>query len=266
LLLEKGGAVVRGESEMKRLAATAVLLALLGAATRAAASCKDPNLPVGAQCHKYGEDWDASAGFFSSLGIVGWLSARTLSYPTGFSSMFDGNVESSPLAYHFPASSLASSSLRSYGGETGVAWFPFPYLYLGAAGAYGGGSLSFRSFSSNGLTITPGTGLNVSDTVFGGILGVRLPLGTVSLRADALVGGAWYSIDQYAQSGTSQLTSSGSASALFVEPRVHVDLWLSPFFTLGLFASMPDVSPEATNVGITFAAHTTAFDKRFAAF
>ena len=171
--------------------------------------------------------------------------------------------ESSPLAYHFPASSLGSTSLRLYGGETGLAWLPLPYLYVGAAAAYGTGTLSFRPFSASGLTITPGTGLDVDETVFGGVLGLRLPLGPVSVRVDALVGGAWFDVDQYARSSPNQLTATSEASAIFVEPRVHTDLWITPFFTLGLFAAMPSFNLGATNVGLTLAAHTTAFDRRF---
>ncbi len=244
------------------------LAVLAGSAppARAFASCKDPDVPLGADCRHYGEAWDDSAGFLARLHLVGWLSARTLTYAPANGSVFDGNVEASPTAYHFPGSALGTSPLRTYGGETGVAWMPLPYFYVGLAGGYGLGSSSPRSFTASGLTITPGVGQNTEDTIFGGVLGARLPLGRVSLRVDALVGGSWFDFDQYAVNGQTQLTATGSASAFFLEPRVHVDVWLSPFFSLGVFAGMPDLDPASTNVGITLAAHTTAFDGRFWAF
>jgi hypothetical protein len=73
-------------------------------------------------------------------------------------------------------------------------------------------------------------------------------------------------VDQYAQNGSNQLTATGSASALYLEPRVHLDVWLTPYFTLGCFAAMPDLSPAATNVGLTLAAHTVPFDGKFSLF
>ena len=51
-----------------------------------------------------------------------------------------------------------------------------------------------------------------------------------------------------------------------IEPRVHLDVWLTPYFTLGCFAAMPDLSPAATNVGLTLAAHTLPFDGKFSLF
>jgi hypothetical protein len=194
------------------------------------------------------------------------LSGRTLSYVPSSGGTFDGNVESSPLAYHFTGSALGSSAVRSYGGETGAAWLPFPYLYLGAALAFGMGSASPPAFTANGLTITPGAGVNVSDTGVGGVVGVRLPLGALSLRADALLGASFLSLDEYVSTGGRQLTASGSATAFLVEPRLHADVWLTPFVTVGLFATMPSFTPSATNAGFSLAFHTSAFDGRFRVF
>jgi len=248
------------------LSAVVAMLACLASSREARAACKDADVPVGAQCRKYGEAWDESAGFLARLHLVGWLSARTLTYAPASGTTFDGNVETSPIAYHFPGSSLGTSPLRTYGGETGVAWVPVPYFYVGVAAGYGLGASSPKPFTTNGLTITPGAGQNTDDTIFGGVIGARLPLGRVSLRADALIGGSWFDFDQYGATSANQLTATASASALFVEPRVHLDVWLTPFFTLGAFAAMPSFDPASTNVGLTLAAHTTAFDGRYVVF
>jgi hypothetical protein len=254
---------------VSRVSRTLLVVASLGtmAAPRlAAAACKDANVPVGADCRKYGDSWGDSAGFLPHFPIVAWVSARTLSYPTSSGGMFDGNVESSPLAYHFRGNALGSSAIRSYGGETGLAWLVVPYFYVGANLAYGAGHSSASPFVANGLTLSPGAGLNVDDTVVSGVVGMRLPLGPISVRADLLAGASLMSVDQYATSGANQLTATGSATGLYLEPRVHVDVWVTPFFSVGAFAGMPSLDPTGTNAGITLSVHTVAYDGRSSLF
>jgi hypothetical protein len=140
---------------------------------------------------------------------------------------------------------------------------PVPYFYVGAGLAYGAGHSSAAPFSANGLTLTPGAGLNVSDTVVSGVVGGRLPLGPVSIRLDLLAGASLMSVDQYATSGPNQLTATGSATGLYLEPRVHLDVWATPFFSVGAFAGMPNLDTTGTNVGVTLSVHTVAYDGRF---
>lgn len=249
----------------RALVVAAILLGGVSVPELASAACKDANAPVGSDCRKYGDSWGDSVGFLQRFPIVAWASVRTLSYPSSSGGMFDGNVESSPLAYHFPGSVLGSS-IRSYGGETGLGWFVVPYFYVGANLAYGMARSSAAPFVANGLTLTPGAGLNVEDTLVTGVVGARLPLGPISVRLDLLAGASLMSLDQYATSGTNQLTATGSATGLYLEPRIHVDVWATPFFSVGAFAGMPNLDPTGTNVGITLLVHTVAYDGRFSVF
>jgi hypothetical protein len=241
-----------------RLLSAGLLAAMVASTCEAAAECKpSPDAVVGDGCTQYARDW--SSEFWP---VSASLSARTLSYVPGRGASFDGNVESSPLAYHFAGSALGVAAMRAYGGETTLLWLPSRFLYLGAAGGYAAGNYSGAPIKVAGLTITPGTPLNMSQSELGVLAGVRIPLGWVAVRAGAMIGANWISLDQYAAPSTtgSSLTSTASAVELLVEPRLDVDVFLTPVFSIGAFATMPFLVPQATNVGLTFTAHLRAFD------
>ena len=250
----------------------AFVAAALGAglvlrASSSAARCPDPDtLVVGDACKRFGED---GQGFFLSdwasqlPGLVGSIGVRSLSYSPSSSTTFDGNVETSPLAYKLSGDSFGPTALRAYGVEFGLGWYPTAFTYVGAALAVGEGKYGGPSFVADSLRIEPRDSLNVSMTYFGGVGGLRLPLGPVSLRAEMAVGGNWISVDQYASTATNRLTSTASATALLIEPRAALDVWATPFLTVSLFASTPSFDTNATNAGLMVAGHLRAFDGRY---
>jgi hypothetical protein len=240
-----------------RLVSVGFLAAAVAWTCEAGAECKpSPDAVVGDECAPYAKDWSSELWPVSAS-----LSARTFTYVPGRGATFDGNVESSPLAYHFAGSALNVAALRAYGGETTLLWLPSRFFYLGAVGGYAGGNYASPPIKVDGLSITPATPLNMSQTQVGVLAGVRLPLGWVAVRAGAMIGASWISLDQYAAPSTgSSLTSTASAVELVVEPRLDVDVFVTPFFSIGAFATMPLLVPQATNAGLTFTAHLRAFD------
>lgn len=230
------------------------------AAGVAQARCPDPDtLVVGDTCKQYGEDGESSwsSGAFPLVATVGF---RSLSYVPAMGGTFDGNVETSPLAYSFPGQSLGAGSLRTYGMELGLDWVPVPFAYAGVSLAFGFGQWNGTGFNASNLGITSRGSLDASMFDYGALAGLRLPLGTVSLRGEMLVGGSSVSIDQYAQSGNSQLTATASTTVLLLEPRAALDVWVTPTITLSLFGSMPAFVPEAVNGGVILSMHLRAFD------
>lgn len=179
---------------------------------------------------------------------------------------FDGNVESSPLAYHFSGNALGPSAVETYGLELGALWFPTPYTYVGPAVAFGFGYSGATPAVAGGLSLQPRGTLNASITDLGLVAGLRLPLGVFSLRADVLAGGQWISIDQYVQSGSSSLTATASSTVLLVEPRVSLDLWANPYFTVSAVAAMPNFDERALSGGLMLAGHFRAFDGKSSIF
>ncbi len=226
----------------------------------AQARCPDPDtLVVGDTCKQYGEDGTSkwSSGEFP---LVATLGLRSLSYVPSMGGTFDGNVETSPLAYSFPGQSLGASAVRTYGPAAGLAWYPIPFVYVGAELAFGWGQWSGAGFSTSNLAISSRGTLDASMIDYGALAGLRLPLGTLSLRGEMLVGGSTVSIDQYAQNGSNQLTATASATVLLLEPRAALDVWISPTVTLSLFGSMPAFEPDAVNAGVILSMHLRAFD------
>jgi hypothetical protein len=237
-----------------------VLACAVMAAGVAQARCPDPDtLVVGDTCKQYGED-GASKWSAGEIPLVATLGLRSLSYAPSMGGTFDGNVETSPLAYSFPGQSLGSTSLRTYGMEAGLAWYPIPFAYVGLSLAFGMGQWSGAGFSSNNLGISSRGSLDASMINYAALAGLRLPLGTMSLRGEMLLGGSSISIDQYAQNGNNQLTATASSTVLLLEPRVALDVWATPTLTVSLFGSMPSFDPDAANAGIILSMHLRAFD------
>jgi hypothetical protein len=239
-----------------------------GAAPSAYARGPDPDtLVVGDPGKTFGDGGRGIVPTWSSQlpPLVLTLSFRSLSYSPSSHDSFDGNVETSPLAYKFSGDALGGA-VRAYGFEMGLYWYPTPFTYLGPSLGLGWGKHNGGSFVSDALTIEPRDSINVSVTTFGGVAGLRLPLGPVSVRAEMLAGGDWISIDQYASNAANRLTSTASAVAPLLEPRAAIDLWVTPFATVSLFGAMPSFDPRATDVGLVLSGHLRAFDGKYGLF
>jgi hypothetical protein len=216
---------------------------------------------------KFGEDKEGWLASWSSQlpPIVATLTLRSISYSPSAHDSFDGNVESSSLAYKFGGNAFGSP-LRTFGAEMGLFWYPTPFTYVGPALGFGEGKYSGGSFVANALTIEPRDSLNVTTTAVGGVVGLRLPLGPISLRGELFAGADFLSIDQYAQNGSTLLTATSSATSFLLEPRAAVDLWATPFVTVSLFGAMPSFDARAMDGGIVLAGHLRAFDGRYGLF
>ncbi|HEY8091131.1 MAG TPA: hypothetical protein VIF09_24880 [Polyangiaceae bacterium] len=250
------------------LAALASCAVLVAWAANAPAKCPDADtLVVGDGCKKFGEDGGGLlSGWSSQLPpIVATLSLRSISYSPSSRDSFDGNVETSPLAYKFGGNAFGAP-IRTYGIEMGLFWYPTPFTYLGPALGLGEGKYAGGPFTADALTIEPRDSLNATTTTFGGVAGLRLPLGSVSLRGELFAGGDWLSIDQYASNATNRLTATSSATVLLIEPRAALDLWATPFLTVSLFGAMPAFDPRATDAGLVLSGHLRAFDGRYGLF
>jgi hypothetical protein len=184
------------------------------------------------------------------------VGARTMTYLPAHSGAFDGNVETSPIAYHFPATQLQTPALRTYGFEANVLVVPWRYVYAGLTAGIGWGQFDGAPIVANGLTVQPGVFPNVTQIAAGGVVGLRVPLGPVAIRAGATLGLDSLSLSQYAStSGSNALTATGSATGFLLEPRVDVDWFATPFCSAGVFVTMPYLEPEATNVGLSLTLH-----------
>lgn len=90
-----------------------------------------------------------------------------------------------------------------------------------------------------------------------GVVGARVPLGRVSLRGELVAG-----IHGATLSSTAMDTSADTVAPL-VEPRVALDLWMSPWWVLeaNAGANLLDRSEHVFGLGLSF--HGQAFDGRY---
>jgi hypothetical protein len=187
------------------------------------------------------------------------VGARTMTYLPAHSGAVDGNVETSPIAYHFPATQLEAPALRAYGLEANVLVVPWRYVYTGVTAGIGWGQYDGAPLVANALSIQPGVFPNMTQVAVGGVVGLRVPVGPVTVRAGATLGLDSLSLSQYASpsgsTGSTALTATGSATGLLLEPRVDVDWFATPFCSAGVFVTMPYLEPEATNVGLSLTLH-----------
>lgn len=185
---------------------------------------------------------------------------RSMTYLPSHSGGLDGNVESSPLAYHLPASAIQSSPFRAYGFEANALVVPSPYVYAGVTANVGWGQYEGAPVTANGLSVQPGVFPNTTEAALGATGGLRLPLGRVAIRAGATAGVDWLTLSQYASpSGSTAFTATGSAAGFLLEPRVDVDYFVTPFCSVDMFATMPFLEPDATNAGIVVTLHLRDF-------
>ncbi len=222
------------------------------------ASCKDPVVPVGSFCRRYGDDWSSEWPDF-----VVSLSARSLSYLPSRGGSVDGSggTAQAPIAYSYPGSAMGKRPLRAYGGELGMFWYPVPYFYLGTAFAAGAGSYDGPSIQTGGARIDPAGTPNLTMLALGGVLGLRVPAGPISVRGDVLGGGQWVWLSQRAYPATgNEEAVRASAAAWLLEPRLSVDVWLTPFASLSAFVGVPNLDQSAVNFGLGVSGHVRAFD------
>ena len=210
---------------MRALAALAALAITLGASAAASADCrKKTGAYVGAECHAFGERTTASlgSGWGGELPAFSFvLGLRTMSLDLGRGGNVDGNVESSPLAYHTDTSALGSGVTRFFGFETAILYAPVPFLYFGPLVAAGAGATPSGTFVANGLTISPRGAVGGFQFLYGGVLGARLPLGHVAVRGELMAGGQSTTFSQYASDGVHQLTATASLSRPYVGHAQH---------------------------------------------
>jgi hypothetical protein len=96
----------------------------------------------------------------------------------------------------------------------------------------------------------------------GGLLpGVAFPLGDsgVSARFEALLGGRLLAFSGHVNDGTDRGFNASSATWV-AQPRVALDVWTSPFVTIGAFAGTNLVQRGDHVFGLSIAAHMAPFD------
>jgi hypothetical protein len=182
-------------------------------------------LYLGASLHRFDLDRNAFAGSDQRYLVAGGGS--------GTGGSFAGTTSVTALTYDLRVTGLINR-----------------FLYLGAEGNAGEIDLDDEDIAGDGVYIAGGA-----------VVGLGIPLGGVSLRAETFAGHRWLSAPTY---GDRFDRDDGRHGMWMVEPRASVELWLGPWTTIGaavgtnLLNENRDVSAALFVQG-----HLRAYDGRF---
>lgn len=244
--------------------ATLGVLSVLVTATIAEArgrACREVSDVVGEErCTRYGRSWaveetwpiDVEAGFalISVDPRYGGLRAQPKS---------DGSTNDKQLSFTIPGS-YATTPTHGWGGNIRLAFAPAPFFYVGVDWLLGGGHTDLRPGPvESGYLLQPTHGVN--SFLFGNGLyaGLRLPLGILSLRAEARLAARLLTVsEEFVASGT-VTTASASHLEGFVETRALADVWFVPHATVSVFAGLDPIRRDFTSAGVLIGFHGRAF-------
>lgn len=247
---------------MRRALAGAVILAGLALSPAALASrtCHEVSDIVGHQkCTRYGHAWSTEDNYPITLGF----GARYLSFApegTTFKGALKRDGKVTNVAYD--SSALGTAPLGGGGFGLRITGFVLPFIYAGIEYGITLGHNERAGFSAGGATFEP-TGKLVDTFGFGGggLVGLRLPLGPISVRGEVLFGGYTLSLMQSVVKGTLESNSVPmGASTWAIEPRVAVDLWATPWMTVSGSYGRNVVDHGSQTAALTLTWHVRSFD------
>ena len=93
-----------------------------------------------------------------------------------------------------------------------------------------------------------------------GVVGARVPLGRVSLRAELVAG--LHDMTLVAMTNTPQALS-GDATEAVVQPRAAVDVWLHHWWVVEAYAGVNALDSSERTFGVGLGFHSQAFDGRY---
>ena len=244
---------------LEMLAATCAI-ALVTTRAHASKSCTEVSDIVGYhKCTQFGGEWANERRPPLTLGI----GVHTLFFSPVGQSFSAKATKHGPEIYSFEGDKLGDRPLVASGLAWQITGFLFPNLYLGVESTWAFGKNGGYSLSANGYQVSPGGYLDTFAFTGGILVGGRLPLGKLSLRPEMLIGGRVIALSQDATKDGETKRASASAGAWALEPRLVLDVWGSPWFSLSAFAGTDVLDPHSHSFGLMFLGHGRAYDGAF---
>jgi hypothetical protein len=94
----------------------------------------------------------------------------------------------------------------------------------------------------------------------GAVIGARAPVGRLTVSGELYTGARAFRTEVTSHHGACVTTDTSYDVELALEPRARIDLWLSPWLTLGGFAGTDLRARDVRVVGVTIGGHVRAFD------
>lgn len=238
---------------MTRVHAVAAVLLCVAMPSVAAAgkSCVEVSEIVGEQkCSQYGTGWTRERGW----ALVLDLSLLRTEFGLGGRGFAAKVGKNGPTLYEFDGARTGDVART-----TGFSLRMLGFLgagYVGLEQSVGFGRYDGRSFQAGDYAVSPASGLSVIGATFGIPLGMRIPLGRVSLRGEMLGGFTLLTLTQEANGARANATWVGGA----LEGRGFVDVWLATDTTLSVLVGRDLLGRGDTRFGLSLAFHTRAYD------
>ncbi len=135
------------------------------------------------KCSRYGHGWSSEGSL--PLTLEFGLRRTTFGLPgRDFPAKF---TKHGPVAYGFDGGS-AGAAVSAYGFSLRSTGMLGSFAYIGFEQAFVFGHLDGAPFEAGGRSVVAASGLNAVAASFGVPIGVRLPLGKVSLRGETFLG------------------------------------------------------------------------------
>lgn len=244
---------------MRRVVPAVAVLLVAGAA-HARQQCQEVSEVVGERrCSTFGFGWstERSPPLFVALGGL-----SSFVRPVG--SAFDGEVSGANGKLPFEAARFVRGPIQSYGGDLRVGGFFGRNGYVAFDVGFALGHARGEPYERGGYRLSPASGVNFVHARVGPVIGFRVPLGHLSLRFETVT--AFQALLLMTRvdgpEGTNKQGGTGGAM-LAIEPRVALDLWLTPDTTLSAWGGTNVLRPGDVSTGVSLAAHFRAFDGAF---
>jgi hypothetical protein len=244
---------------MKRIA---LALLLVTSSASARNQCHEVSDTVGERkCTAFGQTWSTEKSIPVFIGIGAWSS---LVQPTGsaFSGTLRGKNGENPVA--FDSASFIRGPIQSYGFDIRLGGYFARYGYVAFDWGLALGQARGDTLTTGGYQLSPSSGVNFFHARVGPAVGVRIPLGFMSLRVEGLTAlqVLILSTEVNGPDGTRKNGGTGGAM-LAVAPRVAADFWVTPDTTLTAWAASNVLRSGDHSFGLSIAAHVRAFDGAF---
>jgi hypothetical protein len=251
-------------SKMKGIALAAGLAVVLG--TPPAQACDEGSDVTGyRRCSSFGHGWDESPVRTAqmqrrrTLPLFVDMAATMHSVDAGSLTYRDTAANSRSFSLHNPGLGTAAA----YGVEVHAGFRVAGPLYLGMTFgvAFGGLPEQHTTAIADGTRVDLGNVLGVAD--FGAFVGLALPLSSlVRVRIETAAGGE--DVGLLAIGGIACASDPCGPDSLdaFIEPRLAVDFWLGPTWSIAPFAADDVLHPSRVRLGVMASWHWQAFDGR----
>ncbi len=245
---------------MRRVALGSLALLVVASPARADDSCVEVTNTVGERtCSRFGQFWstERAAPLFTAFGAWSGLTQPG----RGFRHTVTDRAGSNEV--QIDSARFIRGPIQSYGLDFRVGGMFARHGYFGFDMGVAAGHASGAPVRESGFQLAPAAGLNFIHMRFGPVLGVRVPLGKVSLRVEALTGLQVFALMTDARAPDGRTSAGVALFGGVVEPRLAADFWLSPDTTLSTWAGYNVLRPGDTTFGLSLAAHFRAFDGAF---